>query len=153
MGRDRQEAPPCHPAAAAPDRRFPGHRQAKANLAATDRRMTNLRTNQMHILTTSLARRYGTVVIEDLNIAAMSRSMGRRAFRRSVYQAGLGKVRPTLAYKCGLEGGRLVAADRWFASSKTHRGCGGYLADLRLGARLWVCPRCGSWWTVTPTRP
>jgi hypothetical protein len=36
----------------------------------------------------------------------MTRGMGRRAFRRSVYQAGLGRVRPTLAYKrAGREGG------------------------------------------------
>jgi putative transposase len=98
----------------------------------------------MHILTTALARRYGTVVVEDLDIKAMARGgMGRRAFRRSVYQAGLGRVRPMLAYKCGWAGGRLVVADRWFASSKIHHGCGGYRADLQLGEREWVCPGCG----------
>ena len=40
-------------------------------------------------------------------------------------------------------GGGLVIADRWFGSSKTHHGCGGYRADLKLGDRLWRCPRCG----------
>ena len=73
----------------------------------------------------------------------MTRGMGRRAFRRSVYQAGLGRVRPTLAYKTSWSGGRLVVADRWFASSKTHYGCGGYLANLTLGQRVWRCPACG----------
>ena len=74
----------------------------------------------------------------------MGRGMGRRAFRRAVYQAGLGRVRPTLAYKCPAAGGRLVVADRWYASSKIHHGgCGGYRADLQLGERVWVCPRCG----------
>jgi putative transposase len=119
------------------------HRQARAKLAALDRRAANLRTHQTHTLTITLARRYGTIVVEDLDVAAMGRGMGRRAFRRSVYQAGIGKVRPTLAYKCAQEGGRLLVADRWLASSKTHHGCGGYLADLRLGDRTWVCPRCG----------
>ena len=51
--------------------------------------------------------------------------MGRRAFQRTVNQAGIGRVRPTLAYK-QLGGRALVVADRWFASSKTHHGCGGY---------------------------
>jgi putative transposase len=120
-----------------------GHRQAKAKLATLDRRAANLRTASIHTLTTALARRYGTVVVEDLDIAAIARGMGRRAFRRSVYQAGIGKVRSTLAYKCDWNGGRLLVAERWFASSKTHHGCGGYLADLRLGEREWVCPRCG----------
>jgi putative transposase len=69
--------------------------------------------------------------------------MGRRGFRRSVYQAGIGRVRPTLAYKCAWGGGELVVADRWFASSKIHHGCGGYRADLQLGPLVWVCPSCG----------
>jgi IS605 OrfB family transposase len=102
------------------------------------------RAHQLHTLTTQLARRYGTIVVEDLDVAAMARGMGRRAFRRSVTQAGIGKVRPLLTYKCPREGGRLAVADRWFASSKTHRGCGGYRADLRLGERVWHCPRCGA---------
>jgi putative transposase len=119
------------------------HRQANAKLAALDRRAANLRTHQLHALTTRLSRRYGTIVVEDLDMAAMGRGMGRRAFRRSVHQAGLGRVRPTLAYKCAWAGSRLVVADRFYPSSKTHHGCGGYRADLRLGQRVWVCPRCG----------
>ncbi len=121
-----------------------GYRQANAKLAALDRRTANLRAHQLHTLTTQLARRYGTIVVEDLDVAAMARGMGRRSFRRSVTQAGIGQVRPLLTYKCPREGGRLVVADRWFASSKTHHGCGGYRADLRLGERMWHCPRCGA---------
>jgi putative transposase len=129
-----------------------GYRQANAKLAALDRRAANLRTHQTHVLTTSLARRYGTIVVEDLDVAAMGRSMRRRAFRRSVHQAGIGRVRPMLAYKTAREGGRLLVTDRWLASSKTHHGCGGYLADLQLGQRVWGCPECGGWWIATPTR-
>ncbi|HYY82517.1 MAG TPA: IS607 family element RNA-guided endonuclease TnpB [Actinomycetes bacterium] len=120
-----------------------GYRQASAKLAALDRRAANLRTNQIHTLTTTLARRYGAVVVEDLDVAAMAKSMGRRAFRRSVYQAGIGRVRRLLAYKTVREGGRLLVADRWYPSSRTHHGCGGYLAELTLGQRIWVCPGCG----------
>jgi putative transposase len=120
-----------------------GHRQARTKLAALDRRAANLRRESMHTLTTALARRYGTIVVEDLDVAAMARGMGRRAFRRTVCQAGIGVVRPTLAYKTRWAGGQLVVADRWFASSKTHHGCGSYRADLRLNDRVWVCPGCG----------
>jgi putative transposase len=120
-----------------------GHRQAKAKLAALDRRAANLRRESIHTLTTRLARRYGTIVVEDLDVAAMGKGMGRRAFRRSVYQAGLGRVRPILAYKTSWAGGQLVVADRWFASSKTHHGCGGYHVDLSLSQRVWACPGCG----------
>ena len=121
-----------------------GHRQARTKLTALDRRAANLRRESMHTLTTQLARRYGTVVVEDLDIAAMAHGMGRRAFRRTVYQAGIGAVRPTLAYKTTWAGGQLVVADRWFASSKTHHRCGGYRADLKLSQRAWACPKCGA---------
>jgi putative transposase len=121
-----------------------GHRQANAKLAALDRRAANLRANQLHTLTTALSRRYGTVIVEDLDVAAMGRGMARRAFRRQVAQAGIGGIRPTLAYKTVQQGGRLLVADRWFASSKTHHGCGGYLADLKLSQWAWACPACGA---------
>jgi putative transposase len=117
------------------------HRHAKTKRAALDRRAVNLRRQAIHVLTTRLARRYGTVVVEDLDVAAMRRSMGRRAFRRTVSQAGIGQIRPTLAYKCPALGGRLVLADRWYGSSKSHHDCGGYRADLKLGDRVWSCPR------------
>jgi putative transposase len=120
-----------------------GHRAAKAKLATLNRRIVNLRREAVHTLTTDLARRYGTVVVEDLDLAGMRRSMGRRAFRRTVAQAGLGGVRPTLAYKTAWNGGHLVVADRWFASSKIHHGCGGRPNDLKLSQRVWECPRCG----------
>jgi putative transposase len=53
-----------------------GHRQAKAKLASLDRRATNLRRESIHTLTTRLSRRYGTIVVEDLDVAAMGRGMG-----------------------------------------------------------------------------
>ncbi len=119
-----------------------GHHHARSKRAGLDRRAANLRNQAIHTLTARLSRRYGIVVVEDLDVAAMGRGMG-RAFRRSVYQAGIGRVCPTLAYKCASAGGRLVVADRWFASSKIHHGCGGYRAGLELGERVWVCPTCG----------
>ncbi len=48
--------------------------------------------------------------------------MGRRAFRRSVSDAALGRVRPMLAYKAVRTGTALVIADRWFPSSQYHHG-------------------------------
>ena len=53
-----------------------------------------------------------------------------RAFRRGVYQAGVGRVRPVLAYKTSWAGGRLVVASAGSTSSKAHHGCLGYRADL-----------------------
>jgi putative transposase len=66
-------------------RRIPGSRgwrQAKAKLARLDRRCVHLRRETAHQLSTELAGTYGHIVIEDLDVAAMTQGMGRRAFRR-----------------------------------------------------------------------
>jgi putative transposase len=71
-------------------RRIPGsrgHRAAKAKLTRLDRRCLHLRREAAHRLTTDLAGTYGHIVIEDLDVAAMKRSMGRRAYRRAVSDA------------------------------------------------------------------
>jgi putative transposase len=107
-------------------RRIPGsrgHRAAKAKLSRLDRRCVHLRREATHRLTTELAGSYGHLVIETLDLEAMKRSMGRRAFRRSVSDAAMGLVKPQLAYKTARFGGVLTMADRWFASSQLHHGC------------------------------
>ena len=49
-----------------------------------------------HGLTTELAGAYGRIVIEDLDVAAMTQSMGRRSFRRAISDAAMGLVGPQL---------------------------------------------------------
>jgi len=61
-------------------------------------------------------------VIEDLDLAAMKRSRGQRAYRRAVSDAAMGAIRPMLAYKTTRHGSTLIVADRWFASSQIHHG-------------------------------
>ena len=77
----------------------------------------------------------------DLNLAAMKRSMGRRAFRRSVSDAGLGAFRPTLTYKAERVGVKVVVLDRFFPSSQFHHNCGGRLTGAQLAKRL-TCDTC-----------
>jgi len=115
-----------------------GHQRAEAKLARLDRRAVCLRQESLHQLTRQLVGTYGEVVVEDLDIAGMKRSMGRRALRRSVSDAALGVFRPTLAYKAEVAGVQVVVADRWYGSSKTHHGCGGRLAGLKL-AKVLTC--------------
>jgi len=125
-------------------RRIPGsrgHERARAKLARLDRRRVHLRRESVHQLTRQLVDSSGEVVIEDLNLAAMKRSMGRRALRRAISDAGLGAIRPTLAYKAERSGARLTIADRFFPSSKIHQGCGGPLAGPTLAKRL-TCEGC-----------
>jgi putative transposase len=54
----------------------------------------NLRRDAIHKLTTALARQYGTIVVEDLNVSGMVRN---RRLARVVSDAGFGQIRRRLA--------------------------------------------------------
>ncbi len=127
-------------------RRIPGsrgHRAAKAKLARLDRRCVNLRLESHHQFTRWLVDAYSEVVVEDLDLAAMKASMGRRAFRRSVSDTALGQIRPMLAYKVERAGSKLDLADRWFPSSQVHHGCGCRLVAKHKLDKMLVC--AGTW--------
>jgi len=81
--------------------------------------------------------------IEDLDLAAMKKSMGRRAFRRSVSDTALGQIRPQLTYKMAWRGTQPTVADRWFASAQIHHGCGCQLIEPKKLAKQLICAVTG----------
>ncbi|MZE70077.1 IS607 family element RNA-guided endonuclease TnpB [Streptomyces sp. SID5789] len=129
-----------------PDRRTgrkPSKRWEKANAQRNKmhHRVANLREDALHKLTTSVAAEYGTVVVEDLNVAGMLKN---RRLARRIADAGFGEIRRLLDYKTRQRHAtRLVAANRWYPSSKTCSGCGAVKAKLPLHVRTYECDACG----------
>jgi putative transposase len=128
-----------------PDRRTgqkPSKRWEKANTRRNKVHhwVANLRTDALHKLTTAVTAEFGTVVVEDLNVAGMLRN---RCLARRIADAGFGEIRRQLTYKTRRNGCRVVAADRWFPSSKTCSGCGAVKAKLPLHVRTYECDACG----------
>ncbi|MFG2296666.1 IS607 family element RNA-guided endonuclease TnpB [Streptomyces sp. NPDC048603] len=129
-----------------PDRRTgqkPSKRWEKANAARNKihHRVANLRTDVLHKLTTSVAAEYGTIVVEDLNVAGMLRNP---RLARRIADAGFGEIRRQLTYKTSRRHAtRMVIADRWYPSSKTCSGCGAVKAKLPLHVRTYQCDVCG----------
>jgi putative transposase len=104
-------------------------------------RVANLRADALHKLTTAVAAEYGTVVVEDLNVAGMLRN---RRLARRIADAGFGEIRRRLTYKTRQRHAtRTIAADRWYPSSKTCSGCGAVKAKLPLHVRTYQCDACG----------
>jgi len=114
-------------------------RRASARLAGLHGRVADQRKDSIHKLTTNLARTWGTVVVEDLNVAGM---VNNRRLARHVSDASFGEIRRQLAYKIAWHGRTLIVADRWFASSKTCSGCGAVKAKLTLSERSYRCDAC-----------
>ena len=115
-------------------------RKAKAKLAKLHARIAAVRSDALHKLTTDPTRRFHTIGIEDLNVRGMVKN---RHLARSIADMGFFECRRQLEYKAAMRGGRVVVADRFFASSKTCSTCGHKLGDLPLSVREWTCPACG----------
>ncbi|MEV6946443.1 IS607 family element RNA-guided endonuclease TnpB [Streptomyces sp. NPDC051172] len=128
-----------------PDRRTgqkPSRRWEKANAERNKihHRVANLRTDALHKLTTRVRTEYGTVVIEDLNVAGMLRN---KRLARRVADAGFGEIRCQLTYKGQWNGCRTIVANRWYPSCKICSACGAVKAKLPLHVRVFTCDVCG----------
>ncbi len=130
-------------ASRAHSRKQPGsarRRGAAARLGRMHARVANVRADALHKATSSLAASYETVVVEDLNVTGM---ISNRKLARAVSDQGFGTARRMLAYKSARHGGTLLAADRWYPSSKTCSDCGSVKAKLTLKDRIYACDACG----------
>ena len=71
-------------------------RQTRRRLARVHMRVANVRCDALHKLTTDLATNHGTVVVEHLNLAGMTRN---RRLARALTDAGMSELRRQLVYK------------------------------------------------------
>jgi putative transposase len=100
-------------------------------------RVANLRRGQAHQLTTTLTREFGVIGVETLAVKNM---LANRRLARHISDVGWGTILRQLAYKTSWsDGSLLVAADRFFPSSKTCSACGAVKAKLSLAERVFTC--------------
>ena len=115
-------------------------RKTQARIARLHAKVANARSDGLHKLSARLTDTYGTVVVEDLNVAGMMRN---KRLARHVAGAGMAEFRRQVCYKASWCGGRAVVANRWYPSSKTCSDCGAVKAKLRLSERMFRCDQCG----------
>jgi len=114
--------------------------KAKMQLAKMYLRVFNIRQDNLHKLTTYLAKSHSRIVIEDLGV---SRMMKNRRLARAIADVGFYEFRRQLKYKCRWYGSQLVVAPRIFPSSKMCSRCGHRKKELSLSEREYVCEQCG----------
>lgn len=121
------------------------YRERTTEMSRLHRRVNDVRTHHLHVLTTRLAKTHGRIVVEGLDAAGMLRQKGlpgSRARRRGLSDAALGTPRRHLSYKTGWYGSQLVVADRWFPSSKTCHACR-HVQDIGWD-QTWHCDHCAA---------
>ena len=115
--------------------------RTQARLRRLHDRVGSLRREQAHQLTTDLTREFGVIGVETLNVRGLQ---GNRRLARHVADVGWGAILAQLRYKTSWsDGSILVAAHRFFPSSKTCSDCGTAKAKLALSDRVFACDACG----------
>lgn len=112
-----------------------------AKLARAHSRILNQRKDSLHKMTTSIAKNYALIGLEDLNAKGM---LANHCLAQAVSDASFFEVKRQLLYKSEQHGGYVQLVDRWFASSKTCHQCRWLKEDLRLSDREWDCEQCGA---------
>jgi putative transposase len=110
--------------------------KARRQVARLHYRITCLRDDVLHKLTTRLAECYGMVGIEDLNLKGLLKN---RKLARSFSDAALGKLLDLLASKVEQRGGQIIKGGRFFPSSKTCHSCGWKWEAMELSDRVFLC--------------
>lgn len=115
-------------------------KKAVAKLARAHNRVSCLRADALHKMTTELAKTATMIGIEDLNVAGMVKN---RKLARAINDCAFGEIRRQLEYKCMWYGSDVQVVGRFYPSSRLCNACGEKNTELRLSERRWVCSGCG----------
>ena len=113
--------------------------KTKTKLARLHARISNIRHDFLHKLTTRLVEEFDVICIEDLNVKGM---MANHKLARAIMDLGFYEFKRQLLYKAQMWQRIVVIADRWYPSSKLCSNCGEKLKELELSDRDWTCPHC-----------
>ena len=116
------------------------HNVMRLKVAKQYRKITNMRIDFLHKLTTDLVRRYDTICLENLNVEGM---MKNHNLAMAIQSASWGEFVRQIKYKSDWFGKNVIFIGRFEPSSKTCSKCGYVNKDLTLKDREWVCPICG----------
>jgi len=93
-----------------------------------------------HKASTAMAKRYDTVVIEDLNIRGLQ---GNHHLAKGITDQGWHRFTDMLEYRLKWKGEELIRMGRFEPSSGLCSICGNIKHDLKLSGRIYHCDACG----------
>ena len=118
-----------------------GREKTRKHLSRVHEKISNLRNNTIHNITTQLVKENDVIVMEDLNVEGMMRN---HHLAKAIVNVSFSRIKRQLEYKCQWYGKKLIKIDRYFPSSKTCNYCGYINNHLTLNDRVWECPQCAS---------
>jgi len=112
----------------------------RKNLAIIHEKITNVRKDYLHKVSTEIIKNHDVICIEDL---AVKNIMKNHKLAQAMSDVSLGAFYSMLEYKCEWNDKTIIKIDRFFPSSKMCSNCDWINQDLTLNIREWTCSSCG----------
>jgi len=112
----------------------------KQKLGVVYEKITNIRTDYLHKISTEIVKNHDIISVENLNVKGM---MKNHKLAQAIADVSWSKFNAMLEYKSKWNNKEYVKIDRWFPSSKTCSSCGWINQSLELKHREWTCDGCG----------
>ena len=113
----------------------------KSKLATIHEKVTNIRKDYLHKVSTEIIKNHDVICIEDLAVKNM---MKNHKLAQAFSDVSLGTFYTMLEYKANWNDKTIVRIDRFFPSSKTCNVCNYINQDLTLKDREWTCKSCNT---------
>jgi putative transposase len=110
-------------------------------LARLHYKISNIRRDVLHKLTSKIVNENQVIVLEDLKISNM---MKNHNLAQAISDVGWSMFRQMIEYKSSWRGRNVEFVDTFFASSKTCSKCGWINHELKLSDRTFECKECSN---------
>lgn len=115
--------------------------KAKTKLSRLHYKISCIRKDFLHKLTSKLVKQFDVICIENLNVKGMVKN---RKLSLAISDLGFYEFKRQLIYKANMHNKTVKEVGRFYPSSKTCSCCGFVVAkeNLTLATRHWTCPNC-----------
>ena len=120
------------------------YEKARTKLSRTYMKISNIRKDYLHKISTHITTKYKYVCIEDLKVTNMIKN---KNLSKYIAEQGWREFRTMLEYKADKYGCKIITADRWYPSSQICSRCGNVLQGndkLKLSQRVYHCHECNN---------
>ena len=120
------------------------YEKARTKLSRTYMRISNIRKDYLHKISTHITTKYKYICIEDLKVRNMIKN---KKLSKYIAEQGWRDFRTMLEYKADKYDCKIIIADRWFPSSQICSCCGNVLQGkdkLKLSQRVYHCHECNN---------